>query len=77
MLASSGEIAAPCPVPLSLTVTAPFSRMPARSHLLAPHVGTGAAAVNAMPERWSPSRKCAPRHDLRGFGLVAVSKHTL
>ena len=32
MLASSGEITEPCPVPLSLTVTAPSSRMPAFSH---------------------------------------------
>src|SRR6202035_5632212 len=32
MLASSGDATEPCPVPLSLTVTAPSSRMPARSH---------------------------------------------
>src|ERR1700745_2971189 len=32
MLASSGEITKPCPVPLSLTVTAPSSRTPALSH---------------------------------------------
>ena len=33
MLASSGEATDPCPVPLSLTVTIPSSRMPALSHL--------------------------------------------
>src|ERR1700739_3915648 len=33
MLARSGEITAPCPVPLSLTVTTPSSRTPALSHL--------------------------------------------
>src|SRR5436309_753229 len=32
MLASSGEITEPCPVPLSLTETTPSSRMPALSH---------------------------------------------
>src|SRR6266568_376343 len=32
MLASSGEITDPCPVPLSLTATTPSSRMPALSH---------------------------------------------
>ncbi len=32
MLASSGEITDPCPVPLSLTVTTPSSRTPAFSH---------------------------------------------
>src|SRR5712691_6285958 len=32
MLASSGEITDPCPVPLSLTDTTPSSRMPALSH---------------------------------------------
>src|SRR5438270_12561538 len=32
MLASSGDATEPCPVPLSLTVTAPSSRMPVRSH---------------------------------------------
>ena len=32
MLASSGEITVPCPVPLSPTVTIPSSRMPAFSH---------------------------------------------
>src|SRR5713226_8717178 len=32
MLAKSGEITAPCPVPLSLTATIPSSRMPAFSH---------------------------------------------
>src|SRR5258708_7169358 len=32
MLARSGEITAPCPVPLSLTATIPSSRMPAFSH---------------------------------------------
>src|SRR6516165_4646003 len=32
MLASSGEITEPCPVPTSLVVTTPSSRMPARSH---------------------------------------------
>src|SRR5215813_7214841 len=32
MLASSGEITEPCPVPLSLTVTTPSSRTPALSH---------------------------------------------
>src|SRR5271166_6506046 len=32
MLASSGDITEPCPVPLSLTVTAPSSRIPALSH---------------------------------------------
>src|SRR5258707_2562892 len=32
MLARSGEIPAPCPVPLSLTATIPSSRMPAFSH---------------------------------------------
>src|SRR6266446_4441302 len=32
MLASSGEITEPCPVPVSLTVTTPSSRMPALSH---------------------------------------------
>ena len=32
MLASSGEITEPCPVPLSLTVTTPSSRTPAFSH---------------------------------------------
>ena len=32
MLASSGEITEPCPVPLSLTDTAPASRTPALSH---------------------------------------------
>src|SRR6266516_4877113 len=33
MLARSGEITAPCPVPLSLTVTTPSSMTPALSHL--------------------------------------------
>src|SRR6476469_2442861 len=33
MLARSGEITAPCPVPLSLTVTIPSSMTPALSHL--------------------------------------------
>src|ERR671937_81490 len=33
MLASSGEITAPCPVPLSLTITIPSSMTPALSHL--------------------------------------------
>src|SRR5262245_51282724 len=33
MLARSGEITAPCPVPLSLTATTPSSRTPALSHL--------------------------------------------
>src|SRR6516164_8008251 len=33
MLARSGEITAPCPVPLSLTATIPSSRTPALSHL--------------------------------------------
>src|SRR3982074_434085 len=32
MLARSGEITDPCPVPLSLTVTTPSSRTPALSH---------------------------------------------
>src|SRR5260370_22503442 len=32
MLASSGEITEPCPVPVSLTVTTPSSRTPALSH---------------------------------------------
>src|SRR4051794_20651427 len=32
MLASIGEITDPCPVPLSLTVTTPSSRMPAFNH---------------------------------------------
>src|SRR3981189_3195348 len=32
MLASSGEITAPCPVPISLMVTTPSSRTPALSH---------------------------------------------
>src|ERR1700720_3875824 len=32
MLASSGEITDPCPVPLSLTLTTPSSRTPAFSH---------------------------------------------
>src|SRR5580658_6207365 len=32
MFASSGEITDPCPVPLSLTVTTPSSRIPALSH---------------------------------------------
>src|SRR5215475_12139820 len=32
MLASSGEITDPCPVPFSLTVTTPFSRTPAFNH---------------------------------------------
>src|SRR6202030_2948821 len=32
MLARSGEITEPCPVPLSLTVTIPSSRTPAFSH---------------------------------------------
>src|SRR6516165_7182661 len=32
MLDRSGEITAPCPVPLSLTVTIPSSRTPALSH---------------------------------------------
>src|SRR6266576_2866094 len=32
MLARSGDITDPCPVPLSLTVTTPSSRMPALSH---------------------------------------------
>src|SRR5467141_4080908 len=32
MLASSGEITEPCPVPLSLTVTIPSSSTPALSH---------------------------------------------
>src|SRR6516162_1324412 len=34
MLARSGEITEPCPVPLSLTVTTPFSMTPALSHFL-------------------------------------------
>ena len=34
MLARSGEITRPCPVPLSSTVTIPSSRMPALSHAL-------------------------------------------
>src|SRR5262249_6983548 len=33
MLARSGEITEPCPVPRSLTVTTPFSMTPALSHL--------------------------------------------
>src|ERR1700686_3303832 len=32
MLASSGEMTAPCPVPISLMVTTPSSRTPALSH---------------------------------------------
>src|SRR5579864_7689570 len=33
MLARSGEITAPCPVPCSFALTTPSSRMPALSHL--------------------------------------------
>src|SRR6516162_5289377 len=49
MLARSGDTTDPCPVPLSLTVTTPFSRMPARSHFWIRRIMRGSPIRSDQP----------------------------
>src|SRR5262249_21756838 len=62
MLASSGEITAPCPVPLSLTVTTPSSRTPALSHLRIRRMMRG-SPIRCSAKRMSQSWLTVSKND--------------
>src|SRR5215212_4908468 len=62
MLASSGEITEPCPVPLSLTVTVPSSRTPAFSHLRRRRMMRG-SPIRCSTKRTSQSWQTVSKKD--------------
>src|SRR5262249_25583052 len=65
MLARSGEITEPCPVPRSLTVTTPFSMTPALSHLRIRRM------IRRSPIRCSKNRMSHAVNELLGDDVAA------
>src|SRR5436309_7189585 len=73
MLASSGEITEPCPVPISLAVTTPSSKTPAFSHLRMRRMMR--LNHHLMRAGCLAQQLTAPLPDIAAKHLVAILRH--